>query len=239
MTLIRPTYLWRFIKTKVKKLLPKGLFRRSLLIIFTPLICVQFVLSYIFFDRHTQTILTVLSQTIAGDVAWVVERVGSNTQPIETIQKQAHTYMSLDVQVKPKITPQHREWHKSSWLYQFLGQALDEKMKSPYFLRIGKDLIFIQVDAGPYLVEITTLRKRLFSRTTPLVMIWTIVSSIILFFVASIFMRNQIRPLHRLAAAAERFGQGDDSYPIKIEGANEVRQLGEALNLMRQRLQRH
>ncbi|MEI6628016.1 MAG: ATP-binding protein, partial [Alphaproteobacteria bacterium] len=69
--------------------------------------------------------------------------------------------------------------------------------------------------------------------------IWTAASALLLFLVASMFMRNQIRPLRRLAEAADRFGKGDDLGELKIEGAQELRMLSRIFNIMRARIQRH
>jgi two-component system osmolarity sensor histidine kinase EnvZ len=100
--------------------------------------------------------------------------------------------------------------------------------------------IYISVEAKKKgILEVSLPQKRLFSRTTPLVLIWTTSSALLLFLVASLFMRNQIRPLRRLAEAADRFGKGDDLGELKIEGALELRMLSRIFNIMRARIQRH
>jgi two-component system osmolarity sensor histidine kinase EnvZ len=223
----------------LKKILPQGLFRRSLLIILAPIIFIQFVLAYIFFDRHTQTVVNVLSKSIAGDIAWVWDQINNKKETKYFIKERASSFLDLNIKIHSSANLEKTGWHKNSWLYQSLGEALNARLKAPYFLRMDSDFIFVFIQSDDGLVEIKTLRKRLFSRTTPLVIIWTLVSSLIFFLVASIFMRNQIKPLLRLAQATKSFGQGDNTYPIKVEGAKEVRQLASTFNVMRQRLQRH
>ena len=135
--------------------------------------------------------------------------------------------MHLDVNFAPKNTLEKYGSHKDSWLYGFMENALDEALnakqlsagkKPSYYLRMRNNNIYISVEAKKKgILEVSLQQKRLFSRTTPLVLIWTTSSALLLFLVASLFMRNQIRPLRRLAEAADRFGKGDDLGELKIE----------------------
>jgi two-component system osmolarity sensor histidine kinase EnvZ len=128
--------------------------------------------------------------------------------------------------------------HRQSWLYQFLGEALNQKFKDRYYVKMDSNFIYVSVLNAKGVLKVTVSRKRLFSRTTPLVLIWTTTCGILLFLVASLFMRNQIRPIRRLAQAAENFGKGEEGIFFKPEGAKEVRQAGFAFQLMRDRLRR-
>lgn len=119
-----------------------------------------------------------------------------------------------------------------------MEEALGNKLKQPYFLRMNQDVIYLDVEVKQGVLHFETSRKRLYSRTTPLVLIWTTASALLLFIVASLFMRNQIRPLRRLADAAERFGKGQDLGDYRPEGATEVRKAGLSFNVMRDRIRR-
>lgn len=222
----------------LKRFLPQSLFGRTLIILMTPLILLQVVLGYIFFERHTETILRTLSQNIAGDMALVMAWNDTPDTSFEQLKALAKEYLSLDIEFeKDKIldrTGQYRE----NWLYHPLIKALGEKLKAPHYVRMTPETIYISVQTQKGLMTASVLRKRLFSRTTPLVLIWTTVSAMLLFGVASIFMRNQIRPIRRLAEAAERFGKGDELVPFKAEGAVEVRKAGYAFLRMRERVTR-
>jgi two-component system osmolarity sensor histidine kinase EnvZ len=224
----------------IKKFLPRSMFGRALLILLVPLLLVQVVLGYIFFDRHTEAVLRQLSTTIAGDVAMVVDLVDSSPQNIKKIQNHAATYLRLDVNFVPENVLEKYGAHKDSWLYGFMAEALDNVVGKNYYLRMNNEKIFIFVDIKKKgVLEVSVPRKRLFSRTTPLVLIWTTASALLLFLVASLFMRNQIRPLRYLADAADKFGRGDDSGNVKIEGALELRRLSRVFNIMRTRIQKH
>lgn len=214
--------------------MPKGLMARALTILFVPLFLIQVVTGYIFFDRHTETILRVLSNTIAGDIALVCEWVDRGYD-INRIQSLATRHLQLDVHLKTGEKLQQKGAYRRTWLYEFMDDALEKNLNSPYFVRMTNDMIHIAVECRVGLLDIQTERKRLFSRTTPLVAIWTVASSLILFVIAGLFMRNQVRPIVRLARVAKAFGQGQD-LPFKPEGASEVRQAGTAFLDMRERL---
>ena len=219
----------------MSKWLPKGLMARSLTILFVPLFFVQIVLTYIYVDRHTETILKVLSSTIAGDIALVHEWV-EKKHDINRIKSLAKKHLHLDVEwsshkkLKPTVNLE------SGWLYDFMNEALKNNLSAPYFISMDRDQIKIIVECEKGVLIVKSPRKRLFSRTTPLVLIWTFATAIILFIIAALFMRNQVRPILRLAKAADAFGQGQDA-PFKPEGAKEVKQAGSAFIKMRERLQ--
>lgn len=221
----------------MKSVLPRSLFGRSLIILVTPLILVQVVLGYIFFDRHTETILRLLSHTISGDIQLVVEMV-EDGQNFTRVRELAHQNLMLDLKLHPGKRLSRVGIYKSNWLYGFMEEALRDKLQLPYFLRMDQDSIYLDVEVRQGILHFETPRKRLFSRTTPLVLIWTTASALLLFVVASLFMRNQIRPLRRLGDAAERFGKGQDVGDYRPEGATEVRKAGLSFNIMRDRIRR-
>ncbi|MBP9753027.1 MAG: two-component sensor histidine kinase [Proteobacteria bacterium] len=219
----------------LKKLSPKSLLARSLLILITPLLLVQVVLGHMFFDRHTKAILELLSTNIAGEISLALEWMESN-RDISKIQKLAQKNLDISISVLPKSKLDRSGIFKKQYLYEHLRIALDEKLKRPYFVNITTDDIFIQVESKYGVLECKMNKRKLFSRTIPLVLLWTTVSAFLLFLVASMFMRNQIRPIIRLAKAAEHFGRGDNSIDFIPEGAKEVRQAGIAFLMMRERL---
>ncbi len=121
-----------------------------------------------------------------------------------------------------------------------LGTALAELVKRPFLIdtrSLETEVeIHVQMDNG--VLQIVAPRRRLFSSTTYVVILWMVGTSLALFTVAALFMRSQVRPIRRLAAAAEAFGKGRDSDEFTVEGASEVRQAGNAFTVMRDRIRR-
>ncbi len=221
----------------LKRFMPKSLFGRSIIILMTPLIVVQVILSYTFFERHTDAILDSLAKGIAGDMQMVCDLVDNNL-PIEKIASLAKKNFDFKVTLNPQGKLMQYGAFKDKWLYQYMLSQLDARLNHLYFLRIFEDKIHVEIPHARGVIIIDTPRKRLYSRTTHLVIIWTAVSALLLFIVASLFMRNQIRPIHRLANAAESFGRGAE-VTFRPEGATEVRKAGLAFMIMRDRLKRH
>ncbi len=222
----------------LKRIVPRGLFARSLIILMMPLLIVQISLGYVFFERHTETILRTISNSISGNIAMIVVLHEQKQLPLEQLQALASQHMALDLTFSPEGKLDKTGQYRDSWLYTPLMQALGESLNVPFYVRITLEDVIISVQVPTGVFDVKLQRKLLFSRTTPLVLIWTTVSAIILFIVASLFMRNQIRPIRRLAQAAEQLGRGNDHVPFKPEGAAEVRKAGQVFMLMRERVKR-
>jgi two-component system osmolarity sensor histidine kinase EnvZ len=128
----------------------------------------------------------------------------------------------------------------SGILERLLVNALNERVRRPYRLDVWSDDKDVQIDVqlpeGVLLVRVP--RERLFTTTTYVFVLWMVGSSLILFAVASAFMRNQVRPIEQLAAAAEQFGKGRDVPEFKPYGATEVRRAAAAFVVMRERIRR-
>ena len=97
--------------------------------------------------------------------------------------------------------------------------------------------LLVQLPQG--VLSITIPGKRLFSITIWIFVMWVVGASILLFTIASIYMRNQVRPLRRLAKVVDAFGKGqDESRAYTASGAKEIRQAALAFNFMRERIRR-
>lgn len=219
----------------IKKLLPKSLLSRSLIILISPLLMIQLILGHIYFDRHTESILDLLSKNIAGEISFALEWLETNENPSK-IKRYIASNLDIQIEILPVEKLERSGVLKDQWLYQHLRHALDEKLKKPYFVKMTNDTIYIQVESKYGVIECRMSRKKLFSRTIPLVLIWTSISAVVLFVVASVFMRNQIRPIKRLAKAAEKFGRGEAVENYVPEGALEVRQAGISFLMMKERI---
>lgn len=222
---------WQFIKIFA----PKSLFGRALVILITPLLLVQVIVSYVYLDRHLDSILNLLADNIAGDIQFVVAMDKPNYEDMKDI---AIKHLSLQLNWFPDEKLTQIGKRKSGWLYDFMGDALNAHLQTPYYLTLDRSSIHVYVQKSDGVLKVSAARKRLFNRTSPLVLIWSAVSAIFLLAVASLFMRNQIKPLWSLARAAEKFGKGQDPGYLRPQGATEVRKATQAFNIMRDRLQR-
>ncbi len=232
----RPT-LW------LKRMLPHSLLGRSLMIIVTPLILLQVVTAWIFYDRHWETITRRLTTAVAGEVATVIENRRNFTGPNAEswIFYSAGANLGLRIAMKAgDILPNQAKPSEGGTMERLLGNALRERVRRPFQIdtRSNPREVRIRVQLPDGIMDVAVDRERLFSSTTYIFVMWMVGTSLVLFAVAMVFMRNQVRPIRRLAAAVDSFGKGRDVPNFKPEGAIEIRRAAAAFNLMRERIQR-
>ncbi len=231
----------------IKRILPRSLFGRSVLIIVSPLILLQVISTWVFYDRHYSTVTTRLSQGLAGDVATVIQTMIRNPGSVERLQifrlAQRNMWLTLTFHEGarlPSTTPSDTFNIFTTVLDRRLTRALENRVGRPFLIdtRSHEDEVEIQVQLADGVLRAMVPRKRLFSSTTYLFIMWMVGSSIVLFVIAMLFMRNQVKPIRRLAQAAESFGKGREVADFKPEGAAEVRQAAAAFIQMRDRIKR-
>ncbi len=231
----------------VKQLLPRTLFGRSLLIILIPVLLVQVITTFFFFDRHWSVVTRRLTAAVAGEIATVADEIESLPPgprlPGEADNLLAHQSQTLDMlltyQPQAKLPPRER-YSVNPPLARALKNALAEQVDRPFVVSVyqSNESIEIQVQLKGGVLQVLLPERRIFSRATYIFLLWMIGSGIVLTGVALVFMRNQIRPIRRLAAAAEGFGKGRELKSFKPEGAAEVRQAARAFLDMRDRIRR-
>lgn len=228
----------------LKKLMPTGLLGRSLLILMTPMLLLQIVTVLIFFERHWDTVARQLSRGLAGDVAFVIDYLEQypNETDYSWLQNSARTRLQLDIVYEPDAILERQITEPPFGLVsEELFVALDERLERPFFFDLGLDdrQLEIRVQLKQGVISMIAPRKRLYNSTTYIFFMWIAGSALILYGVAVIFMRNQVRPIRRLAKAADQFGRGVDVESFKPEGAAEVRMAATSFLSMRDRIGRH
>lgn len=205
----------RPLRLYIKPLLPRSLMGRSLIIIVTPLILLQVITSYVFFDRSWDTMTRRLASGLAGDISFVVAGAIEYKEPDYQAWLLSHARGQFDLRLS--ITPGEVLQIDPSPKYEGvvhlrLAQALKERVGRPFQItwnHTKRDLLIaVQLDDG--VLHIEAPHERLFSDTTFIFLVWMVGSSLILFIVAMLFMRGQVRPIRRLAEAVDGFGKGHD-----------------------------
>ncbi|MGC6484596.1 MAG: ATP-binding protein [Candidatus Puniceispirillales bacterium] len=222
--------------------LPRTLFGRMLLIILTPLIIVQLVTVLIFYERHWDTVTRYMSDTLAADIAVVVDRYAADQTPANfaTVEEFSWRYFYFDLSWQPKGIVEREASTTTSYVEETLDSHLAYRLDYPFAhdLYSDPDLITVMVQFPDGIMSIAVSKKRIFSSTSWLVILWTVSTSVLLFCVAILFLRGQVRPIRRLAKAARQLGLGRPAPDFKLEGAREVRLAGQAFQAMSQRIQR-
>ncbi|MFC3125878.1 ATP-binding protein [Pseudoroseomonas globiformis] len=241
---VRP--LVRSLGSPVRGILPRGLLGRALLIILLPLLILQGVALQLFYGGHLDVISRRLAGGVAGDIGMVVELLGRHPAEADRawIFREAAWRQDLSLAFEPGAAmgpPAMRSgWLPILPLEDDLAQALQERVRLPFDTDWASDprSVIIRVQLQDGVLHVEAPRKRLFFGTLYLFFIWLVGSSLLLFVIAALFMKNQVRAIRRLASAAEAFGMGREVGAIKPEGASEVRQAAAAFNQMQGRIRR-
>jgi two-component system osmolarity sensor histidine kinase EnvZ len=203
----------------------------------------QVVTTFIFFNRHWETISLLLSRSFSGNISMVIDTMNrfSEVEDREWIFMVSPGNLGLELSFEEGAILSEETAKKSDGLIEeMLEQGMDERVRRPF--RIDNenfgDKVQVKIQLPEGVLNVLGKRKLLFSSTTYILILWMIGTSLILLAVAIIFMRNQVRPIRRLAAAADNFGKGRDVPYFKPEGAAEVRRAAAAFKLMQARIQR-
>ncbi len=225
----------------IKRVLPRSLLGRSLLMILLPLVLLQAVALQFFYGSHLDVVSRRLTGGIAGELAYTLELLDRFPDDQAWILRMAHEQFDLVLRVEPGASlPRAPRVNVLGPMDDDLAVALQEKVRLPFTMDWTSDplsvLIRAQLPNG--VVDIQAPRKRLYTGTIYIFVLWLVGTALLLFCIAALFMRNQVRAIRRLAAAAEAFGMGRDIGPIKPEGATEVRRAATAFNRMQERVRR-
>jgi two-component system osmolarity sensor histidine kinase EnvZ len=234
---------------RLPRVVPRSLFSRSLLIVIMPLLILQAVLAYIFYERHWDSVTRWLASGFAGEVGLVVELLQEAPSPEAKtrVLDQARDHLDFAVSLEPSgVLP--REARRSGLLSP---SALDRRLAATFADALDRPFaidtrpiaqprriaVYVQLKDG--LLRVLAPRKRVDSTTTQVFIGWMVGMSALLLALAVYFMNRQVQPILRLARAVDHFGKGRDAGDVVLAGPTEIRQAGAAFNLMRKRILRH
>lgn len=222
--------------------MPKGLYPRALVIVIAPVVLLQSVIAYVFMERHWQTVTQRLSSAVSADIAAMIDVYESYPQDAQglVLSRIAQERLGMDVEIIPNSelpAPGPRPFF--SLLDSALSTELSEQVARPFWLdTVGRSsLIEIRIKLGNNVMRVLTRRSQAYASNSHIFLLWMIGTSLILLTIAVLFLRNQIRPILKLADAAEAFGKGRDA-DFRPRGASEVRRAGAAFIEMKRRVER-
>jgi len=231
-------------KYRMRDILPKGLYWRTLLIIVAPAALLQLIITLVFLDDHWQATSKRMSQGVAADVALIIQLYERNPSPetLADLQALALRPLRLEIQLQPDAPLEQRRCRP--W-----GSSLDRHFLRALTQEIGRDVwydstcpgpqVIIRVETANGVLQLKAFRDRLQARSGPLFVFWIAGATLFLIITSIIFIRNQVRPIEQLADAMEQFGRGEDAGRFRVRGAREVRGATNAFFDMRERISRH
>ena len=226
------------------RVLPKGLYARALIIIIAPVILLQSVVAYAFMERHYQLVTRRLSSAVTADIAALMDIYESYPQDRneKTLTRIAAERLQLDVDIlQDTDLPAPGPKPFFSILDETLSDELRRQIERPYWIdTVGRSNyveVRIKLDRNK-VMRVLARRSQAYASNSHIFLVWMGASSFVLLGIAILFLRNQIRPILRLAEAAEGLGKGRE-IEFRPRGAREVRQAGHAFLEMKRRIERN
>ncbi len=223
----------------IKNFMPRGLYGRAALILILPIVTIQLVVSIAFIQRHFEDVTRQMTENVVQDVALILDRV-NRAPDLAAAQAEAAEFSGpLSLVVTLPAPPAKGD---SRVFYDLSGRVVIATLRGTFPTIGAIDLydlrtvrITLGTEYGPMQVELP--RRRVSASNPHQLLVLMLVTGLLMTTIAFIFLRNQIRPIRRLAAAAEAFGKGR-VVAYRPTGATEVRAAGNAFLDMRARIER-
>ena len=227
----------------IKNFLPRRLFYRALLIVATPIIILQLVITVVFFDSLWIKTNKGMTRALMGELKTFIAAYDYGIYNNDDLSGLFQIY--LDLNVKYKEDNLFKKEIIERW-YSPVDRTLRRELKSNFgnekywFDSTSyKELIHLKIKHNNGYFEFFISRDRVTSTSARLFAIWITFPAILLISIAMIFLKNQTRPIINLAKAAEKFGKGENVDEFRPSGALEIRQAGYEFDKMRKRIARH
>ena len=226
----------------LKKILPKRLFYRALLIIAVPILVLQLVITVVFFDSLWIKTNKGMTRALINEISTFVEVYDNEKIDRGELKNLFSLFLDLNIEFSNnKFDTQYNErWF--SPIDRTLRRELKLKFNpGEYWFDTTsyKELIDLRIKYDEGYFKFLVSKDRVTSSSARLFALWITVPAIIMVIISLIFLKNQTRPITNLARAAERFGKGEIIEEFKPSGALEIRQAGHEFDKMRKRILRH
>ena len=227
----------------IKRILPKRLFYRALLIVAVPVIVMQLVISIVFFDSLWIKTNKGMTRALVNEIKTFIEVYNNNNFEKSEIVNLFSVYQDLNIKY---ISDENFNFLFTERWFSPVDRTLRRELK----LRFGsdeywfnttnyKELIDLRIKFKSGYFQFLVPKDRITSSSARIFGLWITVPAIIVLIISLIFLKNQTRPISALAKAAERFGRGEEVEEFKPSGASEIRQAGYEFDKMRKRIIRH
>ncbi len=225
----------------LKQLLPKQLFYRGLLIVALPIIILQITISIVFFDSLWIKTNIGMTRALVGEIKTFIDSYNRDNADKNFVENTFEKYLEIDV-----VYYQNKEFSdilNEKW-YSPIDRALRRELKSKnldYWFDTSKfkNTVNLKIKNQNDYFEFFIPRERLTSTSVRIFALWITFPAILIVAIAIIFLKNQTRPIKKLAEASKKFGRGENIEEFVPSGASEIRQAGYEFEKMRKRILRH
>ena len=225
----------------LKKILPKQLFYRSLIIVAAPIIIMQITISIVFFDSLWIKTKKGMTRALVNEIATFIDTYENENNDKEQIIKLFENHLQFNI--KYETNKNFPDIFTERW-FSPIDRSLRRELKSQnfnyWFDTTGyKNLIDLKLKYKNGYFQFFIPRERLSTTPVRLFALWITLPGVLVIFIAILFLKNQTRPITKLAEASEKFGKGEDVEDYRPSGALEIRKAGLEFDRMRKRILRH
>jgi two-component system osmolarity sensor histidine kinase EnvZ len=241
--LLRTLSLYDRFALFMRGIMPKGLYARALLIIIVPMVVLQSVIAFVFMERHYNLVTQRLAAGVVSDIATLVEVYRTYPQDPNHAQLRRIAQEKLGLVVdflSVNDLPPPGPKPFFSLVDQSLSEELRKQIARPFWIdTVGRSaLVEIRIKLDDGVMRVFAPRSAAYASNSRIFLTWMVGTALVLITVAVLFLRNQIRPILRLADAAESFGKGREVPNFRPRGAREVRRAAQAFIEMKSRIER-
>jgi two-component system osmolarity sensor histidine kinase EnvZ len=226
----------------LKKILPKKLFYRALLIVAVPVIVLQLIITIVFFDSLWIKTNKGMTRVLVNEISTFVEVYDNEKIDRNELKNLFSLFLDLNIEF---INNEFDSKYNERW-FSPIDRTLRRELKSKFssseywFDTLSyKELIDLRIKYQSGYFKFLVPKDRVTSSSARIFALWITVPPIIMVFISLIFLKNQTRPITNLAKVAEKFGKGEQIEEFKPSGAAEIRQAGYEFDKMRKRILRH
>tara|TARA_B100000767_G_scaffold270442_1_gene294102 strand:+ start:346 stop:1665 length:1320 start_codon:yes stop_codon:yes gene_type:complete len=227
----------------LKSLFPKRLFYRALLIVATPIIILQVIITIVFFDSLWIKTNKGMTRALVGEMKTFITAYDNGKYNNNDLSGLFSVYLDLNVKfIEGEFTKKNQNKRWFSPIDRTLRRELKSIVGSENYwfdTTSYKELIHININHDKGYFEFFIPKDRVTSTSARMFALWITVPALLLIIIAIIFLKNQTRPIINLARAAEKFGRGESIDEYRPSGALEIRKAGLEFDKMRKRIVRH
>jgi two-component system, OmpR family, osmolarity sensor histidine kinase EnvZ len=230
----------------LRKIFPRTLLFRSLLIVIAPIILIQIVVGGVFFDSIWYKTNRGLVRSAANEINTFLalypefKQKNKSNELVNIYKDKSGIVISIKKETQQLPSTETVKWYS---LYdKIVLEEFSEKIKNPYWHNVRFNSSYVQVLVllnKNEVIEFLVPKSKIRSTSGRIFALWITVPSLIFLFISIIFLRNQIRPIVLLSQAAERFGKGQFDSDFKVSGALEIRQASYEFERMKRRILKH
>ncbi len=226
----------------IKYILPKRLFYRALIIVAAPTIILQIIITIVFYDSIWIKANKNITRSLVAQLKTIEEVYQNDKKNLDFFTDSYKNNFNFEIGINQEMFPDNSGERRFSPMDRSLRRELKSIFgNNNYWFSTSKfkNAVEIKIRSGNDVIEFLVPKEMVSTSSVRLFVIWTTLPSIVLIIIALIFLKNQTKPLVKLAKAAEKFGKGDYVNDFRASGSQEIRKAAFEFDRMAKRINRH